>query len=110
MKANVQKNVHWTVMRSPNTLFTGRKSILEQLKNDLRDAIGARNPEKQCRIVVTGMGGQGKSEICLQLAHSMRPLYVCPVSSKYLMLTNGKFLGGLLDRYQYQVLRRTITS
>jgi Mrp family chromosome partitioning ATPase len=60
------------VTRSTNTLFTGRYDILHELENIARDAIKDPSRQKQCRIVISGIGGQGKSEICLQLAHRIR--------------------------------------
>jgi len=64
--------VHWTVARPRNTLFTGRNDILRELETIVLDAV--KNPSRQdlCWIVISGMGGQGKSEICLQLAHRVR--------------------------------------
>jgi hypothetical protein len=66
---------HWMVTRHANPLFTGRKDILQELDGIVRDAVkNPSNPSNrmQCCIVLSGMGGQGKSEICLQLAHSLR--------------------------------------
>lgn len=31
--------------------------------------------EKQKRFVITGLGGQGKSEVCLQIAHILKDEY-----------------------------------
>jgi hypothetical protein len=66
--------VHWTMARSTNTLFTGREVMLDELEDIARDAVKRPSPRDQCRVVITGMGGQGKSEICLQLAHHVRQL------------------------------------
>lgn len=64
-------NVHWMVPRAVNSLFTGRKDLLLRMQKSLH-----LDPEsvikKQRRFVVTGLGGQGKSEVCLQLASLMR--------------------------------------
>ena len=65
---------HWTVTRSPNPLFTGRGELLRGLDSQIRRAVGSLLRPEQCRIVVTGLGGQGKSEICLQLASRLRPM------------------------------------
>jgi hypothetical protein len=67
-------NVHWAINRSVNTLFTGRKEILDDLEETVRAAVCDRPHITQCRIVISGMGGQGKSEICLQLAQRIRSL------------------------------------
>ena len=65
-------HMHWTVTRSINTLFTGRDEFLTEMEIIARDAIKDTSRHDQCRMVITGIGGQGKSEICLQLAHRVR--------------------------------------
>jgi hypothetical protein len=67
-------HVHWTVTRPTNTLFTGRDDILQDLEDIISDAVKNPPDQTQCRIVIAGMGGQGKSEICLQLAHRLRQM------------------------------------
>jgi hypothetical protein len=65
-------HVHWMVTRHANPLFTGRKDLLQELDGIVRDATKNASNQTQCRIVLSGMGGQGKSEICLQLANGLR--------------------------------------
>lgn len=60
-------NKHWLVPRRVNKLFTGRSEIIERIKRAIRDD-NAQNSRKQKVFVITGMGGMGKSEICLQVA------------------------------------------
>jgi Mrp family chromosome partitioning ATPase len=66
--------VHWIITRSPNTWFTGRGELLSELDSIIRNALKNHVSQDPCRIVISGMGGQGKSEICLQLAQSLRKL------------------------------------
>ena len=66
--------VHWTIARPVNTLFTGREDILSELECLVREALGDSLRHDPCTIVISGMGGQGKSELCLQLAHRLRRL------------------------------------
>ncbi|EXJ96330.1 hypothetical protein A1O1_01456 [Capronia coronata CBS 617.96] len=68
-------NVHWSVRRPVHTLFTGRDCILASLEDKIQKALVEVTPTVQCRIVISGMGGQGKSEICLQLAQRLRTLF-----------------------------------
>ena len=70
---DVSANVFWLVPRIVNSLFTGRTGIL----NKIMDAIsrGRRTPQ-QHRYIIMGLGGQGKSEICLQIANKVRQEYV----------------------------------
>ena len=62
-------HAHWMVTRPTNALFTGREDLLQELDGIIRDAVKGPPHQTQCRIVISGMGGQGKSEICLQLAY-----------------------------------------
>ena len=55
--------MHWVVPRLPNTLFTGRKDILDDLERRVRAAVQDGSRSNQCRIVITGLGDQGKSEM-----------------------------------------------
>ena len=68
-------NVHWIVPRAVNNLFTGRIELLERIKTALlSDDI--HHAKEQKRFVITGLGGQGKSEVCLKAASLMREEYV----------------------------------
>ena len=69
---SVVGNQHWTVRRSVNTLFTGREKILDDIKRALQPNNDSSALIEQKRFVITGLGGQGKSEICLKLADLMR--------------------------------------
>jgi hypothetical protein len=64
-------NVHWRVPRKTNSLFTGRTKLIERIKSEIR------NGEPDDRFfVITGLGGLGKSELCLKIAKEMREEYV----------------------------------
>lgn len=65
-------HTHWLVRRTTNPLFTGRQDLLHELEETIRDAIYCPWNRSTCRIVISGMGGQGKSEVCLQLARRLR--------------------------------------
>ena len=75
MEAGLTGNVHWIVPRTVNNLFTGRSELLEKIKTAL---VGnkTQHAEVQKRFVITGLGGQGKSEVCLKAASLMRNEYV----------------------------------
>lgn len=65
-------NVHWLVPRTVNSLFTGRAEVLDKIQNAIRSNHMTTGPKKQQRYIITGMGGQGKSEICLKIADMLR--------------------------------------
>jgi phage/plasmid-associated DNA primase len=65
------RNMHWMVRRTVNTLFTGRTEIMDRIQ----DAFCSHSTvcfTAQKRFVITGLGGQGKSEISLKAASLMR--------------------------------------
>ena len=66
----VHGNIHFKISRSLNRLFTGRTELLERIQTLLSD--DNNTVKKQNRFVITGLGGQGKSEICLKVANLMR--------------------------------------
>ncbi|KAH7092522.1 hypothetical protein FB567DRAFT_625504 [Paraphoma chrysanthemicola] len=63
-------NIHWIVPRTVNSLFTGRTELIDRIKRALHDDGGHTTVQK--RLVLTGIGGIGKSEVCLTLADAMR--------------------------------------
>lgn len=62
-------NKHWLVDRATNPHFTGRREIIEKI---VRTITSSDSANEQRRFVITGMGGQGKSEICLHVANEVR--------------------------------------
>ncbi|KAH6694361.1 P-loop containing nucleoside triphosphate hydrolase protein [Leptodontidium sp. MPI-SDFR-AT-0119] len=63
-------NVHWIVPRTVSTLFTGRGELLLRIQEAIQYSTSSFDQQK--RFIITGLGGQGKSEICLQVANQMR--------------------------------------
>jgi hypothetical protein len=68
---NLKGNIHWLVPRAVNTLFTGRADLLGRIHETFRSC-SMSQLETQRRFVITGLGGQGKSEVCLKAANLMR--------------------------------------
>ncbi|KAF1352876.1 hypothetical protein EJ07DRAFT_158900 [Lizonia empirigonia] len=64
-------NEHWMVPCTINSLFTGRSEVVERMQSALRDH-GPDAMKQQQRVVITGIGGMGKSEVCLKVADLMR--------------------------------------
>jgi hypothetical protein len=70
--SGISTNVHWNVPRTVNSLFTGRTEILTKIQEALHHSHKTPSIEQQKRFVITGLGGQGKSEICLKIADLVR--------------------------------------
>ncbi|KAL8825849.1 MAG: hypothetical protein Q9191_004162 [Dirinaria sp. TL-2023a] len=58
----------WNIPRSSSGSFVGRTDVVNEIKNKLSEG----NTESQKRYVITGIGGIGKSEICLRVIDKMR--------------------------------------
>lgn len=66
-------NVHWFIPRVVNPLFTGREDIGNRLQNALcPDGHSKPGASYQRRCVIIGLGGTGKSEVCLKFAYAHR--------------------------------------
>lgn len=66
---DVSANVVWLLPRVANNFFTGRTETLTKIMNAIDNS---RRMQQQHRFIITGMGGQGKSEICVQIANKLR--------------------------------------
>jgi hypothetical protein len=60
------------VPRQVNPFFTGRKRILETLEKKICTSFPEKDHRQQRRFVIVGMGGIGKSEVCLKFAEDNR--------------------------------------
>jgi Mrp family chromosome partitioning ATPase len=74
-------------------MFIGREVLLQELDSIVRDAVENPLDRTQCRIVISGVGGQGKSEICLQLAHRLQQMWVTLVIVRDLLIEVSRFWG-----------------
>ncbi|KFY44540.1 hypothetical protein V495_03407 [Pseudogymnoascus sp. VKM F-4514 (FW-929)] len=65
------RNMIWINPRNVNSSFTGRKELLEVMEAKLCTSIPSQTHSRKC-FVITGIGGEGKSEVCLQFATTHR--------------------------------------
>lgn len=70
-KLHLGKNKYWVVPRGSSALFTGRAGVVGKLEQVLRSS-SVKDEIGQNRYVLVGMGGVGKSEICLKVAEIVR--------------------------------------
>ena len=62
-------SVHYTIPHAANPYFTGRNEIQQQLSDYL---IFSRKDRVQQRFLLYGMGGSGKTQICLKFAQEFK--------------------------------------
>jgi hypothetical protein len=73
--SSIVGNVHWIVPKAVTGLFVGRSELIQRIENSFCPH-GSTNIKKQRRFIITGIGGQGKSEVCLKVANLMREEWV----------------------------------
>ena len=61
-----------------NSLFTGRSELVDHIQCARRDDDSDTTTQK--RLVITGIGGIGKSGVCLKVADLMREEYAAPAN------------------------------
>ncbi|KAI9889263.1 MAG: hypothetical protein M1814_005638 [Vezdaea aestivalis] len=67
-QAIISTNKYYLIPRDVNTLFTGREELIKRVEL----ALFSSNGVQQRRYVITGLGGTGKSEVCLKFAAKHR--------------------------------------
>lgn len=68
-------HVHWLVNRSLNISFTGRSNDIQTIELALRTSTEEIDLGISRCFMVTGIGGQGKSELCLKVAYNLRQTF-----------------------------------
>jgi hypothetical protein len=67
------ENIYWNVPRPTNPYFTGRRDILTELREKLcNNDEDEATPKLQKRFIIYGIGGSGKSEVCVKFAEENR--------------------------------------
>lgn len=66
------RNKHYELPRHVSPNFTGRAEISEKLKEQCLPARKHNAAKAQTRVVLYGMGGSGKTQICLKFAQDYR--------------------------------------
>jgi hypothetical protein len=96
-------NVHWVVSRTENKLFTGRADLIQRMQNafHITEDDGSTY---QTRLVITGLGGQGKSEVCIKFARLVREEYAyrCAHNLAY-RIDSSQLLGRVLGRRKQRI-------
>lgn len=62
-------NIHWVIPQEVNPNFTGQKELLEEMRIKLCPSVASQS--RKCFAII-GIGGVGKSEICLNFANIQR--------------------------------------
>jgi hypothetical protein len=116
VQSNAITNKHFDTPKQVDTLYTGRKTQAESLKQWLLPAspIGSEKAlgkvhAEQKRFVIYGVGGAGKTQFCCKFAEDNRErqVYLLLCWLDKLLTGHIKLLGSLLGRWQQPTTTRT---
>lgn len=68
-------NKHYEVPHNVSSVFTGREDICQQLTKSCLPSRPVDNAPNQKRFVLYGLGGSGKTQVCLKFAQTHRERY-----------------------------------
>ena len=66
------RNKHFEVPRNASPVFTGREEICEELQTRCLPPSEHNTHRQQKRYVIYGLGGSGKTQVCLKFAEDDR--------------------------------------
>ncbi|KAL8408377.1 hypothetical protein RB594_006983 [Gaeumannomyces avenae] len=69
---NTEEERHWVVPKAESHYFVGRGILIDRIQRAI-DPVG--QPPKKRIFVMNGLGGEGKSELSLQVANQMRQVF-----------------------------------
>lgn len=72
----ILRNKHYAVARSVSSVFTDREKIVTELTEYFMGSETQQGGKVQKRFVLHGLGGIGKSQICLKFVQNCRERYV----------------------------------
>lgn len=73
------RNIHYEVPHNVSSVYTGREDISQRLREICLPSKRREIRGMQKRFVLFGLGGSGKTQVCLKFAQDHREKYVCLV-------------------------------
>ncbi|KAL8949253.1 MAG: hypothetical protein Q9222_004627 [Ikaeria aurantiellina] len=84
---STSRNKYYEVPFSPSPFFTGREDIVQELNRTCSPTEPIQLQSIQKRFVLHGLGGSGKTQVCLKFAQSSREKYAplhLPIRNEFL--------------------------
>ena len=72
------RNKYYEIPRDPSPFFTGQEEILDQLRGSCLPSSALDTQLQQKRFVIYGLGGSGKTQLCLKFVEDHREKCVQP--------------------------------
>ncbi|KAI4260743.1 MAG: hypothetical protein LQ352_000135 [Teloschistes flavicans] len=73
------RNKYFEVPRDPSSVFTGRDEVRERLHACYSPSGKTKIQRQQKRFVIYGLGGSGKTQVCLKFAEDYREEWAHPI-------------------------------
>lgn len=70
--SSVSPNKYFDIPQAVSSIYTGRGSSLEELKNTLITPPSPGQLQTQKRFIIYGLGGSGKTQFCCKFAQENR--------------------------------------
>jgi|SRR5271156_3346852 len=80
-KLSRSQNKYYEIPRNPTAVFTDRDRIYIPFQNACLPLMDSNIPPRQTRFVLYGLGGSGKTQLCLKFAEDHREKCVTPISA-----------------------------
>jgi hypothetical protein len=68
----ILRNKHYNIPHNVSSMFTGRRDICQRLESTFLPCHEQSFQEMQKRFVLYGLGGSGKTQVCLRFAQANR--------------------------------------
>ena len=65
-------NKHYHIPQNLSTIFTGREDVIQRIYEGIFHSDTDKRHMKQKRFVLYGLGGSGKTQICIKFAEEFR--------------------------------------
>ena len=72
VKSTTTQNKHYLVPHTVSAKFTGRRDICQRLQEACLPSVSLTAQAVQKRFVIAGLGGVGKTQVCLKFAQDNR--------------------------------------
>src|SRR5271170_6139344 len=95
-------NRYYEIPRNPSSAFTEQHNVYTRLREACLPSDDPSSPPRQRRFVLHGLGGSGKTQLCLKFAEEHRERCVSRARGMMSVWNQGptrlQVLGHLLDR------------
>ena len=94
---SLSSNHHFDIPQSVSSIFTGRETLLQELRETLVLQQGQIQDQFQRRFIIQGLGGSGKTQFCCKFAQDNRDRWVYTTSQLVRQCLKFKLVSGVFS-------------